>query len=205
MPIHRRQDGAARAPRFLNTGRVRRSPSVSRPAPAKPSYKGTMSQQDQIAPGKVVTLKYTLTGEDGKILDQSGAEGIDYLHGAGNVVPGLETQMLGRAVGDKLKAIVAPADGYGERRGTPQKVPRTAFPDDVELEVGMEFMAEDPAGDPMPLWIVGVGKDDVEVDANHPLAGLTLTFDVEVLAIRPATGDEIAHGHPHGPDGHHHH
>lgn len=164
-----------------------------------------MSQRDEVAPGKVVTMRYVLTGQDGKVLEESGAEGIDYLQGAGNIVPGLETQMVGRAVGDKLKAVVLPADGYGERRGKPQKVPRTAFPEDVDLEVGMEFMAEDPNGDPMPLWIVGVSSDSVEVDGNHPLAGLTLTFDVEVLAIRPATQDELAHGHPHGPDGHHHH
>src|SRR5262245_60976102 len=143
-----------------------------------------MSQPDQIAPGKVVTMTYTLTGQDGKILDESGAEGMDYLHGADNIVPGLEKQLLGRAVGDKIKAVVLPMDGYGERKGSPQKVPRTSFPDDVEIEVGMEFLAEGPGGDPMPLWVVGVGPDTVEIDGNHPLAGLTLTFDVEVLAIR---------------------
>jgi FKBP-type peptidyl-prolyl cis-trans isomerase SlyD len=164
-----------------------------------------MSERDQIAPGKVVTMRYVLTGQDGKILEESGAEGIDYLHGAGNIVPGLEKQMNGRAVGDKLKAEVLPAEGYGERRGKPQPVPRTAFPADVELQVGMEFMAEGPDGAPMPLWIVGITSDSVEVDGNHPLAGLTLTFDVEILAIRSATQDELAHGHPHGPHEHHHH
>jgi FKBP-type peptidyl-prolyl cis-trans isomerase SlyD len=164
-----------------------------------------MSQKETIGPGKVVTMKYTLTGENGKILDESGPDGMDYLHGADNIVPGLEQQLEGRAVGDKLKAEVSPVEGYGEREGAPQKIPRSTFPDDVEIEVGMEFMAEGPDGDPSPVWVVGVESNEVEIDFNHPLSGLTLHFDVEVLAIRPATKDEIAHGHPHGPDGHHHH
>jgi FKBP-type peptidyl-prolyl cis-trans isomerase SlyD len=164
-----------------------------------------MSESDRVSDGKVVTIKYVLTGPDGKILDESGPEGMEYLHGASNIVPGLEKQLQGRAVGESLKAVVLPADGYGERRGGTQNVPRTSFPDDFEIEVGMEFMAESPEGDPMPLWVVGLGPDTVEIDANHPLAGLTLAFDVEILGIRPATPDEIAHGHPHGPEGHHHH
>jgi FKBP-type peptidyl-prolyl cis-trans isomerase SlyD len=164
-----------------------------------------MSEQDPVGPGKVVTIKYKLTGEDGKVLDESDAEGMDYLHGAENIVPGLEKQLLGRKVGDTLKAVVPPAEGYGERKGGPQKLPRSSFPEDVEIEVGMEFLAEGPSGDPMPVWVVGVNASSVVIDRNHPLAGLTLTFDVEVLAIRAATKDEKAHGHPHGPGGHHHH
>jgi FKBP-type peptidyl-prolyl cis-trans isomerase SlyD len=164
-----------------------------------------MSQHDPIGPGKVVTMKYTLTGQDGKVLDASEPEGMDYLHGADNIVPGLEKQLHGRAVGDKLEAVVSPSEGYGERKGGPQKIPRTSFPDDIEIEVGMEFMAEGPGGDPMPVWVVGLSSNSIEIDRNHPLAGLTLIFDVEVLAIRSATKDEIAHGHPHGPGGQHHH
>jgi FKBP-type peptidyl-prolyl cis-trans isomerase SlyD len=164
-----------------------------------------MSQQGQIGPGKVVTIKYTLTGQDGKVLDESGADGMDYLHGSENIVPGLEKQLLGRAIGDKLTAVVPPLEGYGERKGSSQKIPRTTFPKDVDIKVGMEFMAEGPGGEPMPVWVVKVNSNNVEIDLNHPLAGLTLTFDVEVLAIRPATKDEIVHGHPHGPGGHHHH
>ena len=164
-----------------------------------------MSQKDSIGPGKVVTIKYTLTGKDGKILDESGDEGMEYLHGADNIVPGLEKKLLGRAVGDKLNAVVSPDEGYGERQGSTQKIPRSSFPGDVDVEVGMEFMAEGPGGDPMPVWVVGVSGNSVEIDRNHPLAGMTLTFDVEVLAIRAATKDEMAHGHPHGLGGHHHH
>src|SRR5882672_11185574 len=154
-----------------------------------------MSQHDPIGPGKVVKIKYTLTGQDGKVLDESGAEGMDYLHGAENIVPGLEKQLLGHAVGDKLKAVVSPVEGYGERKGISQTLPRSTFPTGVEL--GMEFMAEGPGGEPLPVWVVGVSSKGVEIDRNHPLAGVTLTFDVEVLAIRSATKDEIAHGHPH--------
>ena len=163
-----------------------------------------MSQDDRVASGKVVTMKYRLTGPDGKVLDED-AEGMEYLHGVRNIVLGFEKQLAGRAVGDKLEAVVSPAEGYSERMGGPQKVPRTSFPDDVEIEVGMEFVAQGPGGDPMPLWVVGVDADNVEIDANHPLAGMTLTFDVEIVAIRSATKDEMAHGHPHGPEGHHHH
>ena len=130
---------------------------------------------------------------------------MDYLHGAENIVPGLEKQLEGRVVGDKLRAVVPPLEGYGERKGGSQKVSRSSFPDDVEIEVGMEFMAEGPEGAPMPVWIVGVTPSQIEIDFNHPQAGATLIFDVEVLAIRSATKDEIAHGHPHGPDGHHDH
>jgi FKBP-type peptidyl-prolyl cis-trans isomerase SlyD len=164
-----------------------------------------MSNKDRIGSGKVVVMKYTLTDQAGKVLDESGDEGMDYLHGGENIVPGLEKQLEGRAVGDKLKAVVAPAEGYGEREGDSQKVPRSAFPDDTEIEVGMQFVAEGEDGEPMPVWVVGVTPQEVEIDANHPLAGITLTFDVEIVSIRQGTADEIAHGHPHGPDGHHHH
>jgi FKBP-type peptidyl-prolyl cis-trans isomerase SlyD len=164
-----------------------------------------MSNQDRIGSGKVVVMKYTLTDQAGKVLDESGDEGMDYLHGGENIVPGLEKQLEGRAVGDKLKAVVSPAEGYGEREGDSQKVPRSAFPDDTDIEVGMQFVAEDSDGEPMPVWVVGVTPQEVEIDANHPLAGITLTFDVEIVSIRQGTDDEIAHGHPHGPDGHHHH
>src|SRR5262245_36364470 len=143
-----------------------------------------MSQPDQIAPGKVVTMTYTLTGQDGKILDESGAEGMDYLHGADNIVPGLEQQLLWRAVGDKIKAVALPMAGYARRQGSPQHGSRTCLPADVEIEGGMELLAEGPGGYPMPLWVGGVRRGTGEIDGNHPLARLPLTFDVEVLGIR---------------------
>ncbi len=160
-----------------------------------------------IGNGKVVSIHYTLSDGGGKVLDSSeGEEPMEYLHGAGNIVPGLEKALEGKKAKDSLKAVVSPEDGYGEREdGEPQAVPREAFPADADLEVGMEIAAEDDDGDLTPLWIVGVSKDHVMVDKNHPLAGETLHFAVEVVSVRDATPDEIEHGHPHTPGHHHHH
>jgi FKBP-type peptidyl-prolyl cis-trans isomerase SlyD len=155
----------------------------------------------------VVSFHYTLTGEDGQVIDSSmGGEPLPYLHGHGNIVPGLERQLLGLAIGAKLNAVVPPSEGYGERDDDRVPVvPRGAFPDDIELETGMQFMAQDQLGRVMPLWVTGVDGDEITVDANHPLAGETLHFEVEIVGMRDATAEELAHGHPHGPEGHHHH
>lgn len=157
----------------------------------------------KIDSGKVVTFRYVLSDDDGTIIDRSD-EGMPYLHGAGNIVPGLERELQSRSVGDKFRTTIQPADGYGERTAPVQRIPREAFPDDLDIEVGMQFVADAGEG-PIPLWVVGTSDGAVEVDMNHPLAGIALTFDVEVLAIRDATAEELEHGHPHGPDGHHHH
>ena len=155
-----------------------------------------------IAADKVVLFHYTLRDSDGDVLDSSdGADPLPYLHGAGNIVPGLERQMTGRVVGDSFTAVVSPEEGYGVRDGLPQPVPRDAFPEDVELEEGMQFMAEGPDGDAMPLWIAAIEADMVFVDKNHPLAGETLHFAIEIVGIREATAAELEHGHPHGADG----
>ncbi|MCB9672520.1 MAG: peptidylprolyl isomerase [Alphaproteobacteria bacterium] len=160
-----------------------------------------------IADGHVVTFHYTLTDDAGQVLDSSrGGEPLPYLHGAGNIVPGLESQMAGKAVGAKFKADVAPADGYGEHDGNdPQPVPKGEFPPDIPLQAGVQLMAQTPDGHAMPIWIADVDDQHVFIDMNHPLAGQTLHFDIEITAIRAATDEEKAHGHPHGPDGHHHH
>ena len=160
-----------------------------------------------IANGHVVTMHYTLKNERGEVLDSSeGQDPLAYLHGAGNIVPGLEAQLAGKAVGSKLDAVVAPVDGYGEKTGPgPQPVSRSQFPRGMEIEEGMVFTAEDENGDQTPVWISAVEGDMVMVDRDHPLAGVTLHFSVEVVAIRDATTEELAHGHPHGPDGHDHH
>jgi FKBP-type peptidyl-prolyl cis-trans isomerase SlyD len=161
---------------------------------------------DLVAAGKVVSIKYTLRDDDGDVIDSTDdGEPLAYLQGADNIVPGLEKQLFGKRVGDKLTAVVAPAEGYGVPEGPgPQAVPRASFPESVELEEGLQFFARGPGGEQMPLWVVDVSDDTVMVDANHPLAGVTLHFEVEVVGIRDATADEQAHGHPHGPDGHHH-
>jgi FKBP-type peptidyl-prolyl cis-trans isomerase SlyD len=158
-----------------------------------------------IADGQVVIMQYTLRGDDGEVLDSSTPDDpMAYLHGADNIVPGLEKALTGKGVGFKGKVTVSPAEGYGERDedDEPDAIPRTAFPPDMEIEPGMTFMAEGPDDEHAPIWIVGIEGDKVLVDSQHPLSGKTLHFEVEVMAIRAATADELAHGHPHGPDGH---
>lgn len=161
---------------------------------------------DAISEGKVALIHYTLKNDQGEVLDTSdGREPLAYLHGAGNIVPGLERELEGKAVGATFDATVSPEDGYGEREGKAQAVERKAFPKGLEIEKGMMFQAQTPDGDVVPLWVDRVEDDKVWVDPNHPLAGVTLHFSVEVVGIRAATEEEVAHGHPHGPDGHHHH
>jgi FKBP-type peptidyl-prolyl cis-trans isomerase SlyD len=154
----------------------------------------------------VVSVHYTLKNDEGDVIDSSeGEEPLMYLHGAGNIVPGLERQLAGRGVGDRVQAVVAPEEGYGEHSGDePQLVPRASFPDDADLYEGMEVMAQGAEGEMFPMWIVGLTDDHVLVDDNHPLAGVTLHFDVQIAAIRTATKEELAHGHPHGPGAHAH-
>jgi FKBP-type peptidyl-prolyl cis-trans isomerase SlyD len=166
-----------------------------------------MSTSPAIADGKVVVLHYTLRNDAGDIIDSSeGDDPMAYLHGAQNIVPGLERALSGKTVGFAGKVTVPPADGYGERVEVPaQSVPRAAFPEHLELEPGMRFTAQGPDDQYVPIWIVAVEADTVQVESQHPLAGATLHFDVQVLQVREATSEELEHGHPHGPDGHHHH
>ncbi len=159
-----------------------------------------------VAQGKVVEFHYTLKGPEGDVIDSSdGGDPLAYLHGAANIVTGLEKQLEGREVGDALDVVVPAREGYGEKEGPgPQSVPRSAFPDDVELHPGMSFVAEGPQGQQIPLWITSVEDEQVMVDQNHPLAGVDLHFHVEIVTVRDATDEEKAHGHVHGPGGHHH-
>ncbi len=165
-----------------------------------------MASNEQITDGKVVAIHYTLTLANGEQVDSSvGGEPLLYLHGQGNIVPGLERQLTTRAVGDKLMATVAAKDGYGERQADGQKrVPRSAFPKGAPLKQGMSFGVQNDDGEVVPVWIDSVEKDEVVLDFNHPLAGEVLHFQVEVVSIRAATKEEMSHGHPHGPGGHHH-
>jgi FKBP-type peptidyl-prolyl cis-trans isomerase SlyD len=159
-----------------------------------------------VADGMVVSIHYTLTVDDGMVVDSSrGGTPFEYLHGAGNIVPGLETRLEGRAVGESLQVAVPPGEGYGEHdpRGV-ARVPRDAFPEDVELEPGMQFSGEDERGNQHVVWISAVEGDVVVVDRNHPLAGRTLHFDVTIEGVRAATNEERSHGHVHGAHGHHH-
>jgi FKBP-type peptidyl-prolyl cis-trans isomerase SlyD len=166
-----------------------------------------MPHPDRIADGTVVAIHYTLTLDSGDEVDSSrGGEPLVYLHGQGNIVPGLERQLATHGVGDKLMATVQPKDGYGERDPDSRKrVPRTAFPAGAPLQKGMSFGVQNDDGEVVPVWIDAVEKDAVVLDFSHPLAGEVLHFEIEVLSIRAATSEEIEHGHPHGPGGHHHH
>ena len=156
-----------------------------------------------IEEGKVVTFHYTLKTDAGEQVDTSaGGEPMAYLHGAGNIVPGLERQLFGKASGDRFDAKVPPEEGYGVRDGDPEPVPRQAFPEDVEIQPGMMFRADTADGRTVPLWVAKVEADTVWVDQNHPLAGENLNFAIEVVAVRDATEEERSHGHVHGPNGH---
>jgi FKBP-type peptidyl-prolyl cis-trans isomerase SlyD len=154
----------------------------------------------------VVTMDYTLTDTAGKVLDSSnGAEPLSYLHGAGNIIPGLEQAMEGKNVGDTVKATVPPEQGYGVRREElVAPVQRKSFGGIKEIKPGMQFQANTEHG-PRVVTVVSVTDDEVTIDANHELAGKTLVFDVKIVNVRAATAEEVAHGHAHGPGGHHHH
>ncbi len=158
-----------------------------------------------VAKDTVVKIHYTLTNGAGEVLDSSsGGDPLGYLHGHSNIIPGLESQLEGKNVGDKLIANVSAADGYGVRDDElVQEVPRAAFPEDPEPAAGMQFQAEGPQGAQM-VTVTAVSADTVTVDGNHPLAGVDLSFDVEIVEIRAASEEELSHGHVHGPGGHHH-
>ena len=159
----------------------------------------------QIAENTVAAFHYTLTNDAGEVLDSSrGREPLAYLHGAGNIVPGLEKAMEGRSAGDRFEVDVSPEEGYGKRHdGLVQVVPRQAFQGVDTLEVGMQFQASGPQG-AMSVTIAGIDGDQVTVDGNHPLAGETLHFAIEIAEVREASSEELAHGHVHGPGGHQH-
>ncbi len=155
----------------------------------------------RIAKNTVVAIDYTLTDDEGRTVDSSeGREPLSYLHGSGGIIPGLERELEGKAVGDQLQVTVAPADAYGERNESlRQKLPRDQFGGIAELSVGMQFRVDSDNG-PMVIMIVEVAEEVVTIDANHPLAGVNLNFDVTVREIRDATADEIEHGHVHDSD-----
>jgi len=159
-----------------------------------------------ISEGKVVQLSYSLTNTKGELLDRADRnEPFTYLHGASQIVPGLEGALVGLKTGDTKKVKVEAAEGYGEVDADLQlTVKRTQFPADVDMQPGMQFETRGPDGTGMIFTIMGVTGDSVKIDGNHPLAGETLHFDVEVLEIRDATDEEKQHGHAHGPEGHGH-
>jgi len=160
----------------------------------------------KIEDNTAVMLAYTLTDPDGKQLDKSTPEEpFAYLHGTGGIIPGLEASLEGKQAGDAFKITVEPADAYGERNESlVQVVSKDLFAEVEKLEPGMSFHGESDQGT-HTVMITAIDGDDVTIDANQPLAGVPLSFDVEVLEVREATSEELEHGHVHGPGGHHHH
>ena len=154
----------------------------------------------QIAENKVISIHYTLTNNKGEVLDKSGTDApLVYLHGAGNIIPGLENALTGKGAGDKLNVTIPPEQAYGVRmENMVQTVQRDMFGGIDNIEAGMQFHAEGNTG-PVVVTVTEINGDDLTIDGNHPLAGETLTFDVEVADIRDATADELEHGHIHGP------
>lgn len=165
-----------------------------------------MTSQHTVAAGKVVSIDYVLTNPKGEELDRSKeGEPLVYLHGAHNVVPGLEEALTGKEVGDTLRVEVPPQKGYGlKQKVKPQRILRSKFPPDAKIEKGTRFVMQGPEGRPIPIWVAKVQGREVHVTPEHPLAGVTLCFDVTVRDIRDATEEEKTHGHAHGPGGHHH-
>ena len=160
----------------------------------------------QISNNTAVSIHYTLTNEAGEIIDSSveSGEPLVYLHGQGNIISGLEHALHGRQVGDKFTANIPPSEAYGlvfEDRV--QVISREMFDGIDHIEVGMQFHADVSEG-PGIVTVVAVDGDNVTIDGNHPLAGMPLTFEIEVIDIRPASAEEIEHGHIHGAGGHHH-
>jgi FKBP-type peptidyl-prolyl cis-trans isomerase SlyD len=147
----------------------------------------------------VVTIHYTLTDNEGTVIDSSqGAEPMTYLHGAGNLIPGLEKELIGKTPGATMQVKVQPEEAYGEIH--PQLieiVPRGAFEGVDQIEPGMAFEAQGSDGQARRIVVKEVNGDEVTIDANHPLAGVELNFDVQVVEVREASEEEVAHGHAH--------
>ena len=156
----------------------------------------------QIAKNKVASIHYTLKDNDGNVLDTSdNREPLHYIHGIGNLIPGMEDGLDGKVKGDKLTLKIAPEKGYGVKdEKMIQKVPREAF-GGQPIEVGMQFQTDRG----QVVTVTYIGLEQITVDGNHPLAGVELNFAVEVVDVRNATEEELEHGHVHGPGGHHHH
>ncbi|MCL4279920.1 MAG: peptidylprolyl isomerase [Ignavibacteriaceae bacterium] len=156
---------------------------------------------------KVITINYTLKDKEGNLLDSTDNGGpFSFITGNMQVLPGLEEALVSMIIGSKKNIKLAAADAYGEYdENAIQKVNRSLFPEEAELETGMTYFAHSPEGQHIQFVITKIENDDITVNFNHPLAGKNLEFDVELLDVRDATPEEISHGHVHGPGGHHHH
>lgn len=159
----------------------------------------------KIEKNSVVSIDYTLTDDQGVIIDTSnGREPLTYLHGVGALIPGMENALMGKAAGDKFKITILPEEGYGQRDESLMRVvERAELAQIPDLKVGTQLQADTEAGVRV-FTVIKVTDDKVGIDGNHPLAGVTLNFDLDVKNVRAATAEEIDHKHVHGPGGHHH-
>lgn len=155
----------------------------------------------QITKNTVASIHYTLRDNEGTVIDSSeGRDPLNYLHGAGNLIPGMEEGLEGKSAGEKVNLQIDPEKGYGEKdENLVQQVPRSAF-GEQEVKPGMRFSTNQGG----VVTVTDVGQESITVDGNHPLAGVPLNFDVEIVEVRGATEEEISHGHVHGANGHQH-
>ena len=156
----------------------------------------------QISKDRVAVIDYVLTDDDGDVLDESHDGEFAYLHGAQNIIPGLESALEGKQAGEKLNVSLEPKDAYGEV--DPQRiqvVPREMFQTDDEIVPGMQFHAQSPEGHMMVITVAEVDDDEVTIDGNHAMAGMNLHFAVSVVEVREASADELSHGHVHTAEG----
>ena len=153
----------------------------------------------KIATERVVSIHYTLTDEEGQQIDSSaGGEPLSYLHGANGLIPGLERELEGREAGDQFEATIAPKDAYGEvNPALVQEVPLDMLAGIENLRVGMQLQSQSPDGRVQQLTVDSIGESSATLNANHMLAGKVLHFEVEVTDVRPATAEELDHGHAH--------
>jgi FKBP-type peptidyl-prolyl cis-trans isomerase SlyD len=182
------------------------SPAAAARAPAAFTQAQWDIKRMTITQDSVVLLHYTLKNDAGEVIDSSSSEEpLAYLHGHGNLVPGLERELADKSAGDKLSVKISPADGYGEfDKGLIQRVPRRALKGIKNINVGMRLHAQTEQG-PQAVTVTQIVGDMVTLDANHPLAGKNLNFDIEIVEVRAATQEELEHGHVHAPGEHHHH
>ena len=154
----------------------------------------------QIGKDSVVSINYTLKDDSGEVLDTSdGREPLDYIHGSGQIIPGLENALEGKSQGEELSVVIEAENGYGTRdESLVHEVPKSEFETPDEIEVGMQFRVGDEGGT-LIMVVAGIGDEIVTLDGNHPLAGVTLSFDVSIADVREATEEEIkASHHVHG-------
>lgn len=153
----------------------------------------------------VVSMHYKLTDDSGELLDESQDQPLLYIHGTNSLIPGLEKQLDGKVKGDKLTATVPPEEGYGPvMPQLIQNLPKSTFQGVENIEIGMEFEASNENEEKMIVRVDAIEGDEVTINGNHPLAGKTLNFDVNIVDVREASEEELSHGHVHGEGGHHH-